>query len=77
MIKLKAIVPKEGKIEDYINKPFLDRIENDPFESKAIGMITDAIEVKNGYELTVTLWKQELISEWLSGQLSAISMEIK
>jgi hypothetical protein len=79
MITLKTIVPKQGNIEDYINKPFLDKIDNDPFhfESKAIGIISDAIEVENGYELTITIWKQDVITEWFTdGQLSSISFGV-
>jgi hypothetical protein len=77
MIKLKTVVPKQGKIEDYINKPFLDKILEDSFESNAIGIINDAIEVEDGFELTITIWKQEIITEWFSdGQLSAMSFRM-
>jgi hypothetical protein len=77
MIKLKTIVPKQGKVEDYINKPFLDRLDRDPFKSTAIGIINDAVEVDNGYELTILIWKQEIVTEWFTdGQLSAMSFEI-
>jgi hypothetical protein len=75
MIKIKTIVPKQGDIKDYINKPFLDRLEGNAFESKAIGIISDAVDVEHGYELTITLWKQEIITERFSdGQLSAMSI---
>jgi hypothetical protein len=75
-IQLKTIVPKQGDIETYINKPFLNRIDGDPFNSKAIGIITNAVEVENGYELTIALWKNKLVYEWFTdGELSAISFE--
>lgn len=78
MITFKTIVPKQGEINTYINKPFLDRLDGDPFESKAIGVISDAVEVSNGYLLTITLWKQDVVAEWFTeGELSAISFGVK
>jgi ubiquitin C-terminal hydrolase len=75
-IQLKTIVPKQGDIKSYVNKPFLNRIDGDPFNSKAIGIITDAVEVENGYKLTIALWKSELVYEWFEdGELSAMSFK--
>lgn len=48
MIKLKTVILKQGEINSYINEPVLDRVTYNAFDSKAIGIITDAIEVDNG-----------------------------
>lgn len=76
-IKFKTIVPKNGDINSYINKPFLDRISvDDPFESKAIGVISDAIEVEDGYELTINIFSKYQFEWFGGGELSAMSMGI-
>jgi len=75
MLKLKTIVPKQGNIEDYINKPFLDRINGDPFDSTAIGVISDAIEVENGFELTINMFHKSMEMEILNGKISAMSFD--
>ena len=56
MVIIKAIVPKDGDIESYLNKPVLDRVtESDPFKTKTIGVITNAVETEQGYELTMEI----------------------
>lgn len=75
MLTLKIIVPKDGELDSYINKPVLDRISYDAFDSKAIGVITNAIEVEDGYELTIML-RNNIQYEWINGEVSAISFGI-
>lgn len=75
MLTLKIIVPKDGELDSYINKPVLDRISYDAFDSKVIGVITNAIEVEDGYELTIML-RNNMQYEWINGEVSAISFRI-
>lgn len=49
-IKGKTVVSKVGKLEDYINLPVVK-------DSKAIGVINNATELDDGYELEMTLFK--------------------
>lgn len=76
-IKFKTIVPKEGDIEKYINKPVLDRRSGDPFTHKTIGVITSAIEVENGYELTVRLFGKYGFEWFTDGKLNSMSINTR
>lgn len=76
-IQFKTIVPKQGELKSYINAPFMDRANDDPFNSKIIGVVTKAIEVENGYELTVSLFG-EYRFEWdQNDHLCTISFDLK
>lgn len=76
-IKCKTIVPKQGDIKSYINKPVLDKLNMDEAKSsKAIGVVTDAKEVEQGYELTFSIFSRYRF-EWVGDSLNAISMEIR
>lgn len=74
-IQFRTIVPKQGNIDSYINKPVLDRISIDhPYESIALGVITDAKEVENGYELTISIFRKYQFEWFENGELSAMYM---
>ena len=73
---IKTIVPKEGDIKTYINKPVVDRVtESDPFKAKAIGVITGAVEVEKGYELTMEIFGKPNLEFY--GNNEVISYSIK
>lgn len=76
-ITFKTIVPKQGDIRSYINKPVLNKSSLDlTTSSKVIGVITDAEEVKEGYELTIAIFCKYRY-EWVGDNLNAISMNIR
>lgn len=50
----KTIVSKQGDIKSYINKPVWDKREN-LNDQKEIGTIIKAVEIENGFELTIKL----------------------
>jgi hypothetical protein len=76
-IKFKTIVPKQGDVKSYINKPVLDKLSLDLTKSsKTIGVITDAKEIEEGYELTVSIHSKYRF-EWAGNSLNSISMEIR
>jgi hypothetical protein len=75
MIKTTTIVPKEGELNSYINKPVLEKLNDDNWEfPKQIGVITSAIEVEDGYELTITLWGEQLKEELMNNEVSTFSI---
>jgi hypothetical protein len=76
-MRIKTIVPKQGDLESYINKPFLDRIDGDIFKSKVIGVITDAVEIETGYELTINIFGEFKYEFFEDGQLIAMSTKLR
>jgi len=88
MIEFKIKVSKEGNIDSYINKPVLNRILsieestnvymfNDMPKEIIIGIISDAIELEDYYELTIRLWKEKmkfLRGFFVDGELVNISI---
>lgn len=73
-IQLKTVVQKQGELETYINKPVLDKVSGDS-SSKVIGVITKAVEVGNGYQLTISLFGKHKFEWFEDGELSAISFD--
>ena len=76
LMKFKTIVPKQGDIHSYVHKPVINKIEGDPFSMKSIGVISEAIEVSEGYELTIDI-KGEYAIDVHNEELSSISIDIK
>ena len=88
MIEFKIKVSKEGNINSYINKPVLNRtlsleestnvyMFNDMPKEIVIGIISDAIELKDYYELTIKLWKEKIKffrEFFVDGELASISI---
>ena len=88
MIEFKIKVSKEGNINSYINKPVLNRtlsleestnvyMFNDMPKEIIIGIISDAIELEDYYELTIRLWKEKmkfLRGFFVDGELVNISI---
>ena len=88
MIEFKIKVSKEGNINSYINKPVLNRtlsleestnvyMFNDMPKEIVIGIISDAIELEDYYELTIRLWKEKmkfLRGFFVDGELVNISI---
>jgi len=88
MIEFKIKVSKEENINSYINKPVLNRILsieestnvymfNDMPKEIVIGIISDAIELEDCYELTIKLWKEKIkiFREFFVGmELASISI---
>ncbi|MET3505533.1 hypothetical protein [Halalkalibacter oceani] len=73
-VKFKTIVPKDGELSSYLNKPVLDRVDlSNTFETKTIGVISDAVEVEEGYELTIQLFSK-FQYEWIGNELNALSI---
>jgi 2-oxoglutarate dehydrogenase E2 component (dihydrolipoamide succinyltransferase) len=70
----KATIDFETPFEGYLY--IIEEEFNEVVCGKAIGIITDAVEVENGYKLTIALWKSELVYEWFEdGELSAMSFK--
>ena len=77
-IILKTVIPKAGDVKSYIDKPFLDRVsETDPFKSKVIGVIRDAVEIEEGYELTIALFAKYNFEFFDNMEFSAMSIELR
>lgn len=57
-IKFKTVIPKEGVLNSYINSPLTINDYSDPFvpRTKHVGVITEANETEEGYELTVGIF---------------------
>jgi len=87
-IEFKIKVSKEGNINSYVNKPVLNRILsieestniymfNDMPKEIVIGIISDAVELDNCYELTIKLWKEKIKifrEFFVGGELASISI---
>jgi|HigsolmetaAR201D_1030396.scaffolds.fasta_scaffold32248_3 hypothetical protein len=72
----KTIVPKYGDLSSYIGKPVLDKI--DPIyncDEKVVGVIKEAVEVENGFELTIELFDKTIKYEWINNEISSIAIE--
>jgi hypothetical protein len=69
---IRTIVSKYGDVQSYINKPVTDKLDfyNDS-SAKVIGVIKDAIETVNGYELEIELFDKVPKFEWVGGKLSS------
>lgn len=70
MLIFKTKIDKHGNVESYINKPVVDKfaseidftkpiVELNP-QSKIIGVITEAIELEDCFELTIKIWKNPI-----------------
>jgi hypothetical protein len=77
---LKTRVNKIGKPKDYINLPVTNRLTCNTLESKvtAIGIVTEVIEYRNKYELSITLWDRfvSVETEYSDDKPSAFSISI-
>lgn len=49
ILQVKTIVPKQGDISSYFNKPVL-------LDDRPIGVITKATEINQGYKLSMIIW---------------------
>lgn len=70
MLTIKTKVAKRGELSSYINKPVLNKIEtgldfigdvNIEHKEVPIGVITNAIELVDCYELTMQIWDKYVI----------------
>jgi hypothetical protein len=78
-MKVITQVPKQGKIESYVNKPVVDSFDSFDRQGKVIGVVRSAVEVSNSYELTIDLWGKytQFSREFMDGELSAIGFQNK
>ena len=76
--QIKTKVSKVGKTEDYLNMPVIDRYSEDKSEERVIGVVIEAVEVGNYYELTIVLWldRIELKREFFVGTGKSCSLAI-
>jgi hypothetical protein len=86
VVIFKTKMRKYGDVKSYINKPVVDRmtgyidinkgigeINN---ESKVIGVVMDAIELDDCFEVTLALWKEKLNFRRELYEDSLVSMSI-
>lgn len=87
-MQLKLKVTKQGNVQDYLNKPVLNKVNelvsinnvgNIQWNSHAIGIIIDATETDEHFELTIEIWDKfvEEVREYNNGVLDAISINFK
>jgi hypothetical protein len=87
MSRVTIKVDKSGDIDSYLNKPVLDRMTrvldlstnsisgND--DSKVIGVISEAVEMENCFELTLTIFDEEKLfprREFMGKELISFSI---
>lgn len=53
ILHIETIVPKQGDINSYFNKPVT-------LNNEVIGVIMNAIEIEQGYKLTMGIWVEKI-----------------
>jgi hypothetical protein len=76
----KVRVKKVGSVDNYVGLPILDRVYNDDdfiqgTMPKVVGVVTNAVEVEDRYELWVAL-RKEFSLELVDGEPSSLSFDL-
>ena len=69
ILQVEIIVPKQGDINSYFNKPVL-------LDNKPIGTIIKATQVDSGYKLSVMIWLRtvKIYNAFINNDLNSISI---